>query len=101
MDVQQLRARVAQLESAINKAQVESAQANAQLEREEDENAVLSLWAKITARKNAGKTLVEQLAAARAELADVERAAALERHKAAIKAYEAAYKDMALSLIHI
>ena len=63
MDVQQLRARVAQLESAIDRAKIEGAAATAQLEKEEDENAILSLWAKITARKNAGKTLVEQLAA--------------------------------------
>ena len=95
MTIEQLRARVAQLESAIDKAKVESAQATQQLEVETDEGTVLSLWARITARKNAGASLVEQLAAARAELADVEKAAALERHKAAVKAYEAAYKDMA------
>jgi hypothetical protein len=82
------------LEAAIDKARIEAAQANSQIEVETDEGVVLSLWARITARRNAGKTLVEQLAAARAELADVERAAALERHKAAVKAYEAAYKDM-------
>ena len=68
MDVQQLRARVTALEEAIARTQVESAQANSQLEREEDEGVVLSLWARITARKNAGASLVEQLAAARAEL---------------------------------
>ena len=94
MTIEQLRARVAQLEGAIDKARIEGAAATAQLEREEDEGVVLSLWSRITARRNAGKTLEQQLAAARAELADVERAAALERHKAAIKAYEAAYKDM-------
>ena len=97
MTIEQLRARVAQLEGAIDKARIEGAAATAQLEKEEDENAILSLWAKITARKNAGKTLVEQLAAARAELADVERAAALERHKAAVKAYNTAYENMAKS----
>jgi hypothetical protein len=95
MDVQQLRARVAQLEEAIDKGKIESAQATQQLEVETDEGVLVSLWAKITARRNAGKTLVEQLAAARAELLSAEQAAALERHKAAVKAYEAAYKDMA------
>jgi hypothetical protein len=81
MDVQQLKARVTALEAAIDKARIEAAQANSQIEVETDEGVVLSLWARITARRNAGKTLVE-------------RAAALERHKAAVKAYEAAYKDM-------
>jgi hypothetical protein len=95
MTIEQLKLRVKALEEAIDKGKIESAQATQQLEVETDEGAVLGLWARITARKNAGKTLVEQLAAARAELADVERAAAIERHKAAIKAYEAAYKDMA------
>ena len=95
MTIEQLRARVAQLESAIDKAKVESAQATQQLEVETDEGTVLSLWARITARKNAGASLVEQLAAARAELADVEKAAALERHKAAVKAYNTAYENMA------
>ena len=102
MTIEQLRARVAQLEAAINKAQVESAQANAQLEREEDENAVLSLWAKITARKNAGKTLVEQLAAARAELTAAEEAAALVHYRqaqaAAAKAYDELKKAAAVTM---
>lgn len=95
MTIEQLRARVAQLEGAIDKARIEGAEATAQLSKEEDEGVLVTLWARITARKNAGASLEQQLAAARAELADVERAAALERHKAAIKAYEAAYKDMA------
>ena len=95
MTIEQLRARVAQLEGAINKARIEGAAATQQIEKEEDESTLITLWARITARRNAGASLEQQLAAARAELADVERAAALERHKAAIKAYEAAYKDMA------
>ena len=87
MTIEQLRARVAQLEGAIDKARIEGAAATAQLEKEEDEGVVLSLWSRITARRNAGKTLVEQLAAARAELADVEKAAALVRYREARKAY--------------
>ncbi len=94
MTIEQLRARVAQLEEAIDRAKVDSANASAQLEKEEDEGAVLSLWARITARKNAGKTLVEQLATARAELAAVEEAAAQERYKAAQKAYAVIYADL-------
>ena len=95
MTIEQLRARVAQLEGAIDKARIEGAAATAQLEREEDEGVVLSLWSRITARRNAGKTLEQQLAAARAELADVERAAALERHKAAAAAFALAEKTAA------
>jgi hypothetical protein len=63
MDVQQLKARVTALEAAIDKARIEAAQANSQIEVETDEGVVLSLWARITARRNAGKTLVEQLVA--------------------------------------
>ena len=94
MDVQQLRARVAQLESAIDRTKVESAQATQQLEKEEDEGVVLSLWARITARKNAGKTLVEQLAAARAELTAAEEAAALVHYRQAQAAAAAAYGEL-------
>ena len=97
MTIEQLRARVAQLVAAVDRAKIDSAQASAQLEKEEDEGTVLSLWARITARKNAGKSLVEQLAAAREELAAAERAAGQERYKAAVKAHEAAYKELAKS----
>ena len=102
MTVEQLRARVKSLEEAIARAQVESAQANAQIEREEDENAILSLWAKITARKNAGASLVEQLAAARAELVEAEHAAAMVHYRqaqaAAAKAYDELKKSAALTM---
>ena len=102
MDVQQLRARVAQLESAIDRTKVESAQATQQLEVETDEGVVLGLWARITARKNAGKTLEQQLAAARAELVEAEQAAALVGYRqaraAAAKAYDELRKSAAQTL---
>ena len=102
MDVQQLRARVAQLESAIDRTKVESAQATQQLEVETDEGVVLGLWARITARKNAGKTLEQQLAAARAELVEAEQAAALVHYRqaqaAAAKAYDELKKSAALTM---
>ena len=102
MDVQQLRARVAQLESAIDRTKVESAQATQQLEVETDEGVVLGLWARITARKNAGKTLEQQLAAARAELVEAEQAAALVSYRqaqaAAAKAYDELRKSAAQTL---
>ena len=102
MDVQQLRARVAQLESAIDRTKVESAQATQQLEVETDEGVVLGLWARITARKNAGKTLEQQLAAARAELVEATEAAALVHYRqaqaAAAKAYDELRKSAAQTL---
>ena len=102
MDVQQLRARVAQLESAIDKAKIESAQATQQLEVETDEGTVLSLWSRITARKNSNRTLEQQIAAARAELVEAEQAAALVHYQqaqaAAMRAYDELRKSAAQTL---
>ena len=102
MCIRDSRARVAQLESAIDRTKVESAQATQQLEKEEDEGVVLSLWARITARKNAGASLVEQLAAARAELVEAEQAAAMVHYRqaqaAAAKAYDELKKSAALTM---
>ena len=102
MTIEQLRARVAQLEGAIDKARIEGAAATAQLEKEEDEGVLVTLWARITARKNAGKTLEQQLAAARAELVEAEQAAALVSYRqaqaAAAKAYDELKKSAAQAL---
>ena len=102
MTIEQLRARVAQLEGAIDKARIEGAAATAQLEKEEDEGTVLSLWSRITARRNAGKTLEQQLAAARAELTTAEEAAAMVGYRqaqaAAMKAYDELKKSAALTM---
>ena len=102
MDVQQLKLRVKALEEAIARTRVESAQASSQLEREEDEGTVISLWAKITARKNAGASLEQQLAAARAELVEAEQAAAMVHYRqaqaAAAKAYDELKKSAALTM---
>lgn len=94
MTIEQLRARVAQLESSINQGRIDATEATAQLEREVDEGTVLSLWARITARKNAGKTLVEQLAVAREELAAAEKAAAMVHYWEARKAYAASVVEL-------
>ena len=102
MTIEQLRARVAQLEGAIDKARIEGAAATAQLEKEEDEGTVLSLWSRITARRNAGKTLEQQLAAARQELTEAEQAAALVHYQqaqaAAMRAYDELRKSAAQTL---
>jgi len=102
MTIEQLKVRVKALEQAIDQAKIEGAAATAQLEKEEDEGTVLSLWARITARKNAGKTLVEQLAAARAELTEAEQAAALVHYRqaqaAAAKAYDELKKSAAVTM---
>ncbi len=102
MTIEQLRARVAQLEGAIDRAKIEGAQATQQLEVETDEGVLVSLWAKITARKNAGKTLVEQLAAARAELTAAEEAAAMVGYRqaqaAAMRAYDELKKSAAQTM---
>ena len=102
MDIQQLKARVSALESSIDKARIEGAAATAQLEREEDEGVLVTLWARITARKNAGASLVEQLAAARAELVEAEQAAAMVHYRqaqaAAAKAYDELKKSAALTM---
>ena len=102
MDIQQLKARVSALESSIDKARIEGAAATAQLEREEDEGVLVTLWARITARKNAGKTLEQQLAAARAELVEAEQAAALVSYRqaqaAAAKAYDELKKSAAQTM---
>ena len=102
MTIEQLRARVAQLEGAINKARIEGAAATQQIEKEEDESTLITLWARITARKNAGASLVEQLAAARAELVEAEQAAAMVHYRqaqaAAAKAYDELKKSAALTM---
>jgi len=94
MTIEQLRARVAQLEEGINRGRIDATEATAQLEREEDEGTVLSLWARITARKNAGKTLEQQLAVAREELAAAEKAAAMVHYREARKAYDASVVEL-------
>ena len=102
MTIEQLKLRVKALESAIDKARIEGAAATAQLEKEEDEGVLVTLWARITARKNAGKTLEQQLAAARAELVEAEQAAALVHYQqaqaAAMKAYDELRKSAAQTL---
>ena len=102
MTIEQLRARVSALESAIDRTKVESAQATQQLEVETDEGTVLSLWSRITARRNAGKTLEQQLAAARQELTEAEQAAALVHYQqaqaAAMRAYDELRKSAAQTL---
>ena len=102
MDIQQLKLRVKALEEAIDKARIEGAAATAQLEKEEDEGVLVTLWARITARKNAGASLEQQLAAARAELVEAEQAAALVHYRqaqaAAAKAYDELKKAAAVTM---
>ena len=76
--------------------------ATQQLEVETDEGTVLSLWSRITARKNSNRTLEQQIAAARAELVEAEQAAALVHYQqaqaAAMKAYDELRKSAAQTL---
>lgn len=102
MTIEQLKLRVKALEEAIDRAKIEGAAATQQIEKEEDESTLITLWARITARRNAGKTLEQQLAAARQELTEAEQAAALVHYQqaqaAAMRAYDELRKSAAQTL---
>jgi hypothetical protein len=89
-----LRARVAQLEQAIARSEQESAEATGLLATEQDENVIVKLWGRITARKNSGKALAEQLTVAREEVIAAEKAEAMVKYEEARKAYAVVYADL-------
>jgi hypothetical protein len=89
-----LRARVAQLEQAIARGEQESAEATGLLATEQDENVIVKLWGRITARKNSGKALAEQLTVAREEVIAAEKAEAMVKYEEARKAYAASVVEL-------
>jgi hypothetical protein len=89
-----LRARVAQLEEAIARGEQESTEATGLLATEQDENVIVKLWGRITARKNSGKALAEQLTVAREEVIAAEKAEAMVKYEEARKAYAVVYADL-------